>query len=150
MEDNKVLYPKLTDLSDLLNNISYFPDSLKNVLANMEKAASMPGPRSMKVFDWEKAEMLIRENNVLHAGAYLEGDEDFTSDTIWINGKPNMESWFYPCSIWATPMLVINGWVTPCYVEISNDPDAIDSDDSAPDPALIWPMYQKARLPERI
>lgn len=143
MENEITQIESLTIIDQLLKDCPFLPESTLNILRNVEAASKMNAP--LKVFDWNRAEILIKEAGAVNAGGCLEGDESFTSDLIWIEGKPHLDSWFYPCSIWATPMLVINGEKIPCFTTLPNEPDLIAEID-LPDPSVVWPDYQTKRL----
>lgn len=65
-----------------------------------------------KVFDWDKAAKIIREelekDKDLIAEAGLEGDWNYTSGTIFKNGESIDSEYTYLCSNWAIPTLIIN------------------------------------------
>lgn len=75
--------------------------------------------KEQKVFDWDKASRIIKERQPEEATAGLEEDMEWTAGTIWENGKPVYDSYTYLASTWATPVLVINGEIIPCYVRAS-------------------------------
>jgi hypothetical protein len=70
----------------------------------------------MKVFDWNKAARLIKEQKVNYASAGLSGDWEYTSGNILENGEPNFDDYTYLASTWATPEIVIDGEFIDCYV----------------------------------
>lgn len=65
----------------------------------------------MKVFDWKKAAKYIKDNNVQDADAGLESDMSYTGGPIIENGipVPREKSGTYLASVWATPILEVNG-----------------------------------------
>jgi hypothetical protein len=73
----------------------------------MGEAARAAGNKS-KIFDWEKAEKILKEKNPESADAGLEMDYEYTRDTIWRDGKFVEDHSAYLHSVWATPMLIIN------------------------------------------
>ncbi|MCS5452523.1 hypothetical protein ACJVQT_22935 [Enterobacter huaxiensis] len=123
----------------MLADLPFISDQHKNILARQAEAIKLN--QKLKIFDWKRAEILIRKAGVRNAGALLEGDEDATSDLIWIEGKPHLDTWFYPCSIWATPMLVINGEKIPCWIEAPDDMDC-EKAGYLDNPSARWPDYK--------
>lgn len=71
--------------------------------------------RELKVFDWDRAAQLIKENGYKDASAGLQSDWEYTGGDIFINGKPDMKSYTYLASTWATPEIEIDGEVYDCY-----------------------------------
>ena len=70
-----------------------------------------------KVFDWNKAAKLIKENyldEVVLAG--LSGDMEYTSGIIFEDGHPVYDYYTYLSSTWATPVLAVRDKEIPCYV----------------------------------
>lgn len=80
------------------------------------QAARAAGARS-KVFDWDKAAMIIKDKIPTKASAGLSEDWSYTGGTIFENGKivPKDETYVYLASNWATPELEINGFMTECW-----------------------------------
>ena len=76
---------------------------------------------TIKVFDWDKAARIIKEQGITEADAGLSEDFGNTGGTILENGKPIIESYTYLASTWATPVLVtsdLDDGLTeiPCYI----------------------------------
>ena len=69
-----------------------------------------------KVFDRDKAARIIAEKKPEYAIAGLEGDWHWTSGTIYENDKPVYDESTFLASIWATPVLEIDGTPIECYV----------------------------------
>lgn len=65
-----------------------------------------------KAFDWDKAAEIIKNKFKLYpdllAEAGLQGDWDYTSGTIFENGKPDLDSYTYLSSNWAIPTLILS------------------------------------------
>jgi hypothetical protein len=79
-----------------------------------------------KVFDWEKAARLIKEARAIEAYAGLAQDWEWTGGRILLDGKPDMESYTYLCSNWATPELIIgspDGQPTDCWRYTDDGPE---------------------------
>lgn len=79
--------------------------------------------REPMVFDWDKAARLIAEHKPTEASAGLASDWEWTGGTIYRDGKPDMESYTYLSSTWATPEIVIDGVVHECFVMASQAPE---------------------------
>lgn len=60
-----------------------------------------------RVFDWDKAARIIKDNDYKNVKAGLDEDWYATSDAILINGVPYMESNSFLMSNWATPIMII-------------------------------------------
>ena len=71
--------------------------------------------KTRMVFDWDKAARLIKENNATTASAGLHSDWEYTGGEILVDGKPDLESYTYLASTWATSELKINGEVFNCF-----------------------------------
>lgn len=72
-----------------------------------------------KVFDWNKAAKLIKENyldEVVFAG--LSGDMEYTSGCIFRDGHPIHDDYTYLSSTWATPVLAVGNNIDGNYEEI--------------------------------
>ncbi len=69
----------------------------------------------MKFLDWKKAKELIEANPdaVIHAG--LLEDWNNTSGLIYAKGNFYNGGYFYGASVWATPILDINGEEIECW-----------------------------------
>jgi hypothetical protein len=72
-----------------------------------EKGAANKG-KEKRVFDWVAAAKIIKEKNPEIAEAGLQGDFEYTSGTIYEDGKVIRSESCYLSSNWATPILVIN------------------------------------------
>ena len=68
------------------------------------------------VFDWDKAARMIVERKPQEASAGLHSDWEWTGGTIYTNGLPDMKSYTYLASTWATPEIDMDGDVYPCFV----------------------------------
>lgn len=90
--------------------------------------------KTQKVFDWDKAARLIKENNATDARAGLSEDWYWTAGTILENGEPDMDSYTYLASTWATPELEIDDEFYECYVMA--DQTDWDSETKWPESAL--------------
>ncbi len=77
----------------------------------------------VKVFDWDKAARLIKERQPTEASAGLSGDWEYTGGSIYSGGKPDLESYTYLASTWATPELDLDGEVIDCWVWAKDMPD---------------------------
>jgi len=72
--------------------------------------------KPMRVFDWDKAAKILRAERASEAYAYLEEDEDCTGGYILRDGEIIKNEYTYLASIWARPMLRIDGCKDiPCY-----------------------------------
>jgi len=74
-----------------------------------------------KVFDWDKAVDLLIEHKAQTAVAGLQSDLEWTAGTIFKDGKPllepgDLDGLPYLASIWAIPVLVVDGTEYECYV----------------------------------
>lgn len=80
--------------------------------------------REQKVFDWDKAAQIIKEQGITEAHAGLSEDFGNTGGMILEDGKPIIDGYTYLASTWATPVLVIfnlddldDGLMEiPCYI----------------------------------
>lgn len=63
----------------------------------------------LKFMDWKKVQQIVDEhpNSVIHAG--LQEDWNNTSCLIYANGQYYYGHSFYGCSIWATPIVDVDG-----------------------------------------
>lgn len=75
--------------------------------------------KEMRVFDWHKAARLIKESGTRHAEAGLREDYNYTSDDIYRDGEPVLDTSAYLSSTWATPMLYLDEYESECYVMAS-------------------------------
>lgn len=60
-----------------------------------------------KVFDWDKAVRVIKENGYKNCGAGLGQDFEWTAGMILVDGVPYLEDYTYLSSNWATPQLIV-------------------------------------------
>lgn len=88
----------------------------------------------LKVFDWDKAAIMIKERKALNARAGLRGDWEWTGGDILVDGKIPEGSYTYLASTWATPELDIDGILYECYKMQSEVPNW-DADTFWPDSA---------------
>lgn len=72
--------------------------------------------REMKVFDWDKAARLIKESGCKEASAGLSQDWEYTGGCIFKDGKPDLDSYTYLASTWATPELELDDEIVDCYI----------------------------------
>lgn len=73
----------------------------------MRKIAEVEAAGGSRVFDWDTAARIIREQRPYEAEAGLLEDMGFTCGTIYRNGELDLESYTYLSSTWATPVLVL-------------------------------------------
>lgn len=99
-------------------------------LLGRAEAAKAAGAKGM-VFDWDKAARVIVERGAQYAEAGLSGDWDWTGGEILNDGKPVLDSYTYLQSLWATPMILIDGAYYECY---------IDADKTQWDSGTKWPQ----------
>lgn len=71
--------------------------------------------RPLKVFDWDKAAELIKQEKPIRAEAGLAGDWSYTGGIIYERGTPIVDSYTYLASTWAIPTLIMDGEEFPCY-----------------------------------
>jgi len=72
-----------------------------------------------KRLDWDKVREIIKENNPGEIYAGLLEDWVCTSQCIYKNGR--LQEWdgaAFVGSIWATPVICINGVVQDCWIEV--------------------------------
>lgn len=87
-----------------------------------------------KVFDWDKAAKIIKEEQPKLVYAGLAEDWEWTGGLIYKNGKPVKNEYTYLASRWATPVLILDGEEIECY-----QPDGYhgwDADTKWPESAL--------------
>ena len=68
-----------------------------------------------KVFDWDKAAKIIKEEQPESAYAGLAEDWEWTSGIIYENSKPIKNKYTYLASRWATPVLILDDKEIECY-----------------------------------
>jgi hypothetical protein len=78
----------------------------------------------LKVFDWNKAAQIIKDNKFQNAEAGLMEDWNYTADQIFDNNLPTLKenTYTYLASTWATPSIYINGVFIECYKMQSETP----------------------------
>lgn len=93
--------------------------------------------REAKVFDWDKAAMLIKERGATSARAGLSDDWKWTGGDILRDGKPipDGDTYTYLASTWATPELEIDGEIIACY-RMASDTPGWNSDTYWPESAV--------------
>ncbi len=101
----------------------------------MGQAARAAGAK-VKVFDWDKAAQILRDEGYQNAEAGLQSDLEWTGGAILTNGRPNFESYTYLASVWATPVLIVNGEEIECW-RFEEDSPKWDSSTKWPDSALF-------------
>lgn len=72
--------------------------------------------KKYRVFDWDKAAKILKENNVKNAEAGLSGDWDYTSGTILEDGKIPTKTSTYLASNWAIPQLQYDDKIIDCFI----------------------------------
>jgi hypothetical protein len=80
--------------------------------------------KTMKEYDYEKAKRRILEVKPNEAGLFMAGDKGWTYETVWedekfvinLDEKPEIAG--ITGSVWATPMLDMDGEEEECFVEI--------------------------------
>lgn len=70
----------------------------------------------MRVFDWKKAEEVLRDRNPSRAEAGLLGDWGRTAGAIWVDGEPVFDDYTYLASRWAIPTLRFSNECIECWV----------------------------------
>ena len=93
-----------------------------------------------KVFDWNKAANILKLRNIQNASAGLELDLEYTEGNILSDGKPIKETTAYLLSVWATPLLIIDGEWIECWIyEDDATWEIEDANKNWPESALkIW------------
>ena len=76
-------------------------DFMAMIMTEEDYANSIP-----KVFDWNKAARIIREEGYEYVLAGLEEDWWSTAGRIVVDGEPFTEDYTYLMSFWATPVIV--------------------------------------------
>lgn len=95
--------------------------------------------REGRVFDWDTAARILREQKVTHARAGLQSDMEWTSGQILYDGVivPRDQTYTYLASNWAIPVLDVDGEEIPCFIMKSEaDVRGWDSDTYWPDSAI--------------
>lgn len=80
--------------------------------------------KDLMVFDWDKAAEIIKKEKPIEAVAGLSSDMEWTSGTIFSEGKPVQDCYTFLSSTWATPVLVLDdNNEIPCYKMQSEVPE---------------------------
>ena len=108
---------------------------MDTMAAFMRGEAARRAGSPLRVFDWEKAARLIVERRPTEAGAGLAGDWGWTGGVIWINGDVIRDQYTYLASLWATPILDLDGEEIDCW-RLQSDTPGWDSDTKWPDEAI--------------
>lgn len=87
-----------------------------------------------KVFDWDKAAKLIKEQNPKEVSAGLGNDWEYTGGCIYRDGDPVMDDYTYLASVWATPELSMDGIIVDCF--LPKDKSDYDAHTKWPESAL--------------
>ena len=95
-----------------------------DTLSAFAKGESNRG-KPLMVFDWDRAAKLIKESGAKTASAGLDGDWEWTGGCILSDGKPDMESYTYLASTWATPQICLGdeGVEQECWKWQSDTPE---------------------------
>lgn len=100
----------------------------------MNLAAISAGTRP-RVFDWNKAAEMIRDQNPMDAEAGLGGDWEWTGGCIFRDGHIVTDDYTYLKSNWAEPQIMLDGGdPIPCWVYANTV--SWDEDTKWPDSAL--------------
>lgn len=105
-----------------------------DTMSAFSRATAAQG-REQMVFDWVKAAKLIKERKPTLAQAGLQGDWEWTGGTIFVGGKPVLDSYTYLSSNHAAPEIDLDGDRFPCYCMQSEQP-TFDSGTKWPAEAL--------------
>lgn len=83
----------------------------------METVATKPVNNKMKYMDWSKVLDIVKSHpgSVIYAG--LREDWNNTSGLIYARGK-YYDGYVYGCSMWATPIVDVDGEEIECWTEI--------------------------------
>ena len=82
---------------------------------NKSQAARAAGS-PMKVFDWDKAALLISQLKPAEVMAGLDGDWGWTAGYIYRDEAPIIDCYTYLASCWATPSIELDGKRHECWV----------------------------------
>lgn len=93
-------------------------DSLKAFYMGEAARAAGNKPRQL---DWEKAREICEQHkgDVIYAG--LKDDMEWTAGLIY-DGEKRVKEYVYVASVWATPVLEIDGKEVECW-KYGDDPD---------------------------
>lgn len=97
---------------------------LDGMLIGLDKSneAIKAGKKGM-VFDWDKAAQLIKDNQPAYVEAGLSGDWTYTGGSIYQDGKPDMASYTFLASMWATPQIELDGVRQDCFIDLGSGTD---------------------------
>lgn len=106
-------------------------------MAAFARASAATGTSNGRVFDWDDAARRIVERGIQDAQAGLISDWGSTGGTILAYGRPvpAEDTYTFLASNWATPGLLIDGDVEPCW-RYERDTDGWDSKTYWPESAL--------------
>lgn len=83
-----------------------------------------------KYMDWRRAHKIIeeraKENNEIVVYAGLVEDWNNTAGVVFENGKFTNDGYVYAASVWATPILDIDGEEIECYT--TDEPEGFTTD----------------------
>lgn len=97
-------------------------------------AMEKTGVDTNRVFDWHKAAILIKERRPSTVDAGLQDDLYWTGGCIFRDGKPDLESGAFLASIWACPVIILDGEEIECYI------DAKRAEELGWNAYTIWPQ----------
>lgn len=97
------------------------------------EAARAAGAK-MKVFDWNKAAKILKERRPREAVAGLLSDMGCTAGVIFRDGAPVLTEYTYLASVWATPILELDGEEIECWC--CEDETEWDAETKWPESAL--------------
>ena len=106
----------MTDFSETFRLISNVESARERIKQGIQKTT--------KRYDYAKAKRLILETKPNEAGLFMATDKGWTYETVWTNRKFVVDLDKEPeiagiCgSLWATPMLDMDGEEQECYVEV--------------------------------
>ena len=98
-----------------------FPDSMEAFAKGKE---AMKEGRKSKIFDWDRAAMILRQRGVEYAEAGLAGDWFYTGGPILKDKIPvdPDRTYTYLSSLWAIPQLFIDGEYIDCWIWEEDSP----------------------------
>lgn len=85
-----------------------------NTMEALARSAAARGQRH-KVFDLDRAAIMIASSGNQEVVAGLQGDLEWTGGVIAINGDPVTTGGTYLASHWAIPVVVIDGCEVECW-----------------------------------
>jgi hypothetical protein len=91
---------------------------MKTMAAFIKGEAAKAAGNPVKVFDWNKAAEIIKNEKPSAVAAGLSEDWEWTGGDIYKDGRPvpKDETYTYLASVWATPEIDVDGDVRPCFV----------------------------------